>query len=365
MPARTSVRPGPRRPLVVTGDPDLLDDLLRLAAAGGTDVDVASDPAAARSRFAAAPLVLIGADQADACLRARLPRRPRTVIVGRSPAVEAAWDVAELIGAEHVAVLPTAEPWLVDRFTERTPPAVAGRVLAVIGGRGGAGASILAGGLAVTAVRSGLRTLLVDADPLGGGLDLVLGWEQVDGLRWPSLAESGGRVDPPALLRALPHRGDLVLLSFARDVFAAVPAEAMAATLDAARLGRDVIIADLPRQLDDAAVLALQAADRTVLVVPAELRATAAAARIAATVAVHCDNVSVVVRGPAPGRLKPREVAGALGLPLAGSLRPEPHLCQALERGEAPTSTGRGPLADLCQRLVTELTTGLNTEAAA
>src|SRR3712207_7789705 len=82
---------------------------------------------------------------------------------------------------------------------------------------------------------SGLRTLLVDADPLGGGLDLVLGWEQVDGLRWPSLAEADGRVDPPALLRALPHRGDLVLLSFARDVYAAVPPEAMAATMDAAR----------------------------------------------------------------------------------------------------------------------------------
>lgn len=365
MPARTSIRPGPRRPLVVTGDPDLLDDLLRLAAAGGTEVDVAADPAAARSRFAAAPLVLIGADQADACLRARLPRRPRMVIVGRVPAAEAAWDVAELLGVEHVAVLPAAEPWLVDRFAERITRSATGRLLAVIGGRGGAGTSILAGGLAVTAVRSGLRTLLVDADPLGGGLDLVLGWEQVDGLRWPALAEAGGRVDPPALLRALPHRGDLVLLSFARDVSAAVPAEAMAATLDAARVGRDVIIADLPRQLDDAAVLALQAADRTILVVPAELRATAAAARIAATVAVHCDDIAVVVRGPAPGKLKPREVARALGLPLVGSLRPEPNLCQAMERGEAPASTGRGPLADLCRRLLDDLTAGTNGEAAA
>ena len=36
MPAPTSVRTGPRLPLVVTADPDLLDDLLRLAAAGGT-----------------------------------------------------------------------------------------------------------------------------------------------------------------------------------------------------------------------------------------------------------------------------------------------------------------------------------------
>jgi secretion/DNA translocation related CpaE-like protein len=364
MPARTTARPGPRLPLVVTGDPELLDDLLRLAAAGGTEVDVAPDPAAARPRFAAAPLVLVGADQAEACLRARLPRRPRMVVVGRV-ADETPWEVAELLGADHVAVLPAAEPWLVDRFAQPAPPTSSGRVIAVIGGRGGAGASILAGGLAVTAVRAGLRTLLVDADPLGGGLDLVLGWEQIDGLRWPALAGTGGRVDPPALLRALPHRGDLVLLSFARDELLPVPGEAMAATLDAARVGRDMIVADLPRQLDDAATLALQAADRTLLVVPAELRATAAAARIAATVALHCDDISVVVRGPAPGRLKAHEIARVLGLPLAGSLRPEPGLCAALERGEAPTADGRGPLADLCARLIQDLSTGHRSSAAA
>jgi secretion/DNA translocation related CpaE-like protein len=365
MPTRTSVRPGPRLPLVVTADPELLDDLLRLAAAAGTDVDVAPDPAAARPRFAAAPLVLIGADQAGPCLRARLPRRPRIVLVGHPPAVDDAWKLAEPLGAEHVAVLPDAEPWLVDRLTERRGRQRRSRLLAVIGGRGGAGASILAGGIAVSAARAGLRTLLVDADPLGGGLDLVLGWEQVDGLRWSALAEAGGRVDPPALLQALPHRGDLVLLSFARDGQAAVPAEAMTATLDAARRGRDVVVVDLPRQLDAAAMLALQAADRTLLIVPAELRATAAAARIAATVGPHCTDLSVVVRGPAPGRLKPREVARALHLPLAGTLRPEPAVCQALERGEAPTAEGRGPLAELCGRLVRELTAGHHDEAVA
>ena len=365
MPARTVDRPGPRLPLVVTADPDLLDDLLRLAAAGGAEVDVAADPAAARARFAHAPHVMIGADQAAACLRARLPRRPRVVIVGREPAVDAAWEVAELLGAEHIAVLPTAEPWIVDRFAEQQTPAVPGRVLAVIGGRGGAGASILAGALAVTAAKGGRRTLLVDADPLGGGLDLVLGWERVDGLRWPALSAADGRVDPPALLAALPHRGDLVLLSFARDELEPVPGEAMAATLDAGRRARDVIVADLPRRLDDAAVLALQAADRALLVVPAELRATAAAARVAGMVTMHCANVSVVVRGPAPGRLRAREIAKALSLPLAGSLRPEPAMCEALERGEPPAADGRGPLAELCKRVIDDLVSGERTAAVA
>lgn len=344
----------PRLPLVVTGDPELLDDLLRLAAAGGTELDVAADVAAARPRYPAAPLVVIGADQVAAAVRARLPRRTGVVLACRGEIPEWLFAVSPRLGSENVVQLPVAEAWLVDRFADR-PDRPDGRLLAVIGGRGGAGASILAGGLAVTAVSAGHRTLLLDADPLGGGLDLLLGWEMVDGLRWSALAGAGGRVDPPTLLNALPKRGDMVLLSFARDEAPAVPAEAMAVTIDAARRGRDVIIADLPRQLDDASVLALQSADRAVLIVPAELRAAAAAARVAQTVQMHRADLDLVVRGPAPGRLKPRDVANALGLPLAGTLRPEPAMCQALERGEAPASGGKGPLAALCRRLITEL----------
>ncbi len=72
----------------------------------------------------------------------------------------------------------------------------------------------------------------------------------------------------------------------------------MAATLEAGRRGRDLVVVDLPRQLDDAAQIALQAADQTYLVVPAELRAAAAAARVAATVTPHCPP-------PVAGRARP------------------------------------------------------------
>jgi hypothetical protein len=121
---------------------------------------------------------------------------------------------------------------------------------------------------------------------------------------------------------------------------------------------------DLPRRLDDAAVLALEAADRVLMVVPAELRATAAAARVAATAAPHCADLAIVVRGPAPGRLQAKDVADALGLPLAGALRPEPRLGPALERGEAPAVSGRGPLASFCQRLIEDLIDPPGTVAA-
>ena len=81
----------------------------------------------------------------------------------------------------------------------------------------------------------------------------------------------------------------------------------------------------------------------------------AAAARVAATVVPRCPKLSVVVRGPAPGKLRASEIADALGLPLAGTLRPEPGLAAALERGEAPGGAGRSPLAALCRHLLADL----------
>ena len=50
------------------------------------------------------------------------------------------------------------------------------------------------------------------------------------------------------------------------------------------------------------------------------------------------------MRGPAPGGIAPEEVATALGLPLIATMRPEPGLARALERGTAP-GRPRGPLA--------------------
>jgi secretion/DNA translocation related CpaE-like protein len=362
MPSSTALRSAPRLPLVVTADPLLLDELLRLAAAGGTEVDVAPDAAAARLRWSLAPMVVVGGDQVEEFLHVRLPRRSRVVLVGWGDRPDSPWEMAEQVGADHVALLPVAEAWLVDQFADRGA-GVTGRVVAVLGGRGGAGASVLAGGLAITGARGKLRTLLVDADPYGGGLDLVLGWEDLGGPRWPSLAMASGRLDAGAFVRALPSRGDLVMISFDRGDPVSLPAHAMAAALDAGRRARDLVVVDLPRHLDDAAVAALGSADHVFLVVPAELRATAAATIVAKAAAAHCAELSVVVRGPAPGRLRPREVARSVGFPLAGYLRPDAALGRRLERGEAPAA-GRGPLADLCRRLIADLTSSAGAVAA-
>lgn len=187
-----SRRREPPRPLLVTRNDQVLDEILRLAALAGIDMHVAPDPAAARPQWTQAPLVLVAADVATEIILALLPRRRDVVLVPVPPVVgtpsEAAWKLAADLGADQVVALPEAEPWLLRRLSDSAAGAANAKVVAVVPGSGGAGASVLAAGLAVTAVRHGVRPLLIDADPLGGGLDVLLGWEEHAGLRWPGLA---------------------------------------------------------------------------------------------------------------------------------------------------------------------------------
>jgi secretion/DNA translocation related CpaE-like protein len=351
----------PVRPLIVTSDPRLIEEILPLAAAGCGEVDVAHDAIAARRYWRAAQLVVVGADAAAGCVRARLPHRRDIILVadGAEPDEESedeSWQVAGALGADHVVVLPAAATWLTERFsTAGSRRAEEAPVVAVIGGRGGAGASVLAAGLAVTSARSGQRTMLVDGDPLGGGVDLLLGWETATGLRWPELAEARGRVNVTALYADLLRselNGELVVVSWDRGDALDLPTEAMDATLDAGRRGSDLVVVDLPRHLDDAATRAAQLSDVVLIVVPADVRGCAAACRVAAQIGPHCRSLQLVVRGPAPGGLRSEDVGRAIGLPVAGTLRPEPDLPAALEEAESPAATGKGPLAELCAELL-------------
>jgi secretion/DNA translocation related CpaE-like protein len=347
----------PVRPLVVTADAQLLDDVLRLAAAAATDVDVAPDPAVARRLWPAASLVLVGDDLSRPLAHARLRRRPGVVLVGREASDAGIWQRAVAIGAEHVALLPDAEPWLVTRLGEAGEGVDRlGRIVCVVGGRGGAGASTLAAGLAVTGMRQQRRTMLVDADPLGGGADLLFGGEEAVGVRWPELASAGGRIAGSALQAGLPAIGALAVLSWDRGELIELAPDAMASVLDAAARSCELVVVDVARHFDEVGRVALAASDLTLLVVPAEVRATAAAARVAGGIRGMAVDLRLVVRGPAPGGLEASDVAAWLDLPLAGRLKPEPDLEAALERGEAPAGRGVGPLARLCRQLIAELT---------
>ena len=348
----------------MVSDPDLLDSVLRLAAAAGCEMQRVVDPAQARLSWGAPPVVVLDDDAAHRCAEAGLPRRDGVLVVVRGEPPPQAWQHAVAVGAAHVVALPDAEAWLVRALAEAMEAVAGGHhtgaAVAVVGGCGGAGASVLAAALAVTAVRQGGRALLVDCDPLGGGLDLVLGAEDVAGLRWPDVDVGNGHVPAAAWHAALPAPpvpgrsvGELALLSCDRSPRGPTAA-AVAAVLQAGRRAGETVVCDLPRYPTEAAVTALGAVDLTLLVVPADIRASAAAARVAALLAEHGSSAQLVVRGPSPGGIDATEIARALDLPLLAAMRPEPGLSRAVESGRAP-GRPRGPLACAARTVLAEL----------
>ncbi|WP_442810996.1 septum site-determining protein Ssd [Streptomyces sp. NBC_01217] len=334
-------------PLIVTEDVELLDDLLRLCAAAGAEPEVHHSLPERRGSWEQAPMVLVGDDAAQRCRGA--VRRRGVMLVGRDQDAPDVWRRAVEIGAEYVLRLPDSEGWLVDQIANAAEgvgrPAL---TVGVIGGRGGSGASTLACALAVTAARAGRRTMLIDGDPLGGGIDVLLGGERAEGMRWPDFAHSKGRVGGGALEESLPALHGLRVLSWGRDDWVAIPPQAMRAVLAAARRLGGVVVVDLPRRVDESVAEALAQLDLGLLVVPGELRAVAAAKRVASMAQMVLDDLRVVARGPYAAGLDEQWVAQALGLPLAGELPLDAGLLAAQEADAPPGGSARAPLARFC-----------------
>jgi hypothetical protein len=391
---------GPMPVVLVTADEVLAQRLGTLAAVAGATLDRPALPWPGRrlpASLVRAPLVLVGADVLDPFsdghptgLREGA-RRDAVVVVSGTPSEPDLWRLAVEVGADHVALLPDAEPWLLDRLLDAASGPAGGRVVGVVGGRGGAGASTLAVTLALASARRRLRTVLVDGDPLGGGLDLLLGAEDLPGLRWADLADVRGRLQPGLLTSGCVGVDGVHLVSWGAGPVSAraarssgsvarsgpqppaptagpgAPAraggwadepatgDAMRSVLDAAVREADLAVVDLPRALGPAETVALDACDLLLLVVPAEVRAAAAAARLADAVAGRVADLRLVVRGPAPTGLPAEAVADLLGLRLAAAIPAEPGLAAALDRGEAAAVRPRGALARFAARVVAEV----------
>lgn len=333
--------PGERGVLSLVTARVLVQCLRSVAAATDQTVVEASAPVR-RIDWESADLVVLDAVAARACATL-LPRRAGVVLVCDGTPTLADWQAATAVGADRVLAIPDDESALMAAFGE---PGVRGRadgaVVVVIGGCGGAGASSLASAVALEAARGhggGARTgwtLLVDADPFGGGLDLLLGIEATPGLRWPGLAVEGGRVSADALRAALPGRGaGLSVLACGRgstETGAPTPTAA-AAVVEAGRSAGAVVVCDVPRLPTAVGDCLLDVADLVVVVVPATVRGGVAAEHVLARVSQRNPNQGIVIRGPAPGGLRGSDLAGTLGAPLLATLRPEPRIDAMLERG--------------------------------
>ncbi len=327
-------------PLLVTADETLLEELLRLAAAAGVTPEVAADAGVALRSWGTAPIVLVGLDLAPALLRLSPPRRPEVHVVVGGPPPDDVFRTAVRVGAQDVVELPRSEAWLVEAFAELVEPSRArGLTLGVVGGCGGAGASVFATALAQVASGSG-PTLLVDADAHGAGLDRLLGLEGDDGLRWEALEQTTGRLGARSLRDAVPRLGAMGVLTFGATRSAALPPFAVREALAAGRRGHDTVVVDLPRCTPAVTDELVGHCDRLVVVTTATVPAVAATARL--TGRLPGGVRTLVVRGRG---VDPRDVSRATGVRDVVVMAVQRGVDEAIDLGLGPLRGRRGALA--------------------
>ncbi|CAI3803157.1 septum site-determining protein Ssd [Pseudarthrobacter sp. MM222] len=301
--------------LLVTGDEVLRGEVERIVAAAGGTLRTVLDAVEAAPFWDPAAAVLVGSDITTLPPRRRAP----AVLVGLNADGEGLWQLAAAIGAECVAVLPDAAAWLAAHLSRSRSPVAGGLVLGVSGGCGGAGATTAAIWLAQAAARRGANVLLVDGDPRGGGLELALAAEDTPGLRWPDLAGASGSIDPGQLAESLPTAGGFSFLSWpgSRDGATAAETSTVSVVLEAARRGFELVVLDIGRGYEPLRAFAWDC-DRLLLIVPAQLRAAVATARLLHDLPPV--ETSLVVRGKPGAVLDGGLIADSVGLPLSGTM---------------------------------------------
>lgn len=270
-------------------------------------------------------------------------RTPRLLVTGSAEIPTEVWSAALALGARAVIPLPGGSEELLSHLAEQARPRSSGLLLGVVGGCGGAGASSFAARLAAAARPRGPITL-IDADPLGGGVDLLVEAPATDGVGWQEAAELGPD-DGEALLGGLPEV-DGVHLLVAGD--GPGPTErALPPVLSAlAALGGTVVV-DLSTAMVPVAAPQL---DRLLVVTPSTDHAVRAAARRLRAWQLPDGLAHAVVRRGGPLGLG--EVGEDLGLPLAGGFRDS-------SRGTVPLLDVRRRGADRAAReLLARLRTG-------
>lgn len=244
------------------------------------------------------------------------------------------WSAALAAGARAVLPLPAGSDELLSRLSELARPRSSALLLGVVGGCGGAGASSFAARLAAAARPHGSVTLL-DADPLGGGADLLVEAPVLEGIRWREAAELGPD-DAEALRAGLPRVDEVHLLTAGEDP--GPTEQTLPPVLSALSALGGTVVVDLSPALVPVAAEHLH---QLLVLVPATDHAVRATVRRLRAWQLPGGLARAVVRRSGP--LGPGEVGEDLGLPLAASFRDSP-------RGTVPLLDVRRHGADRAAR---------------
>ncbi|GGC75918.1 hypothetical protein GCM10011410_31510 [Hoyosella rhizosphaerae] len=298
------------------------------------------------------------------CHKLAMPRRDNVIVVfssarenaGRSTADVGQWRGFVELGIKGTFNLPEDERELMVALAQTNMQSARrhGAVIAVTSACGGAGATILSCALALAVPD---RTLLVDLDQYGGGADVVLGAENISGLRWPEIGNLTSGVATEALWAALPTVGTVSLLAHEHRAGTSPRrhpgVDNLRALLDATRTAGHHVICDVPRTFDDTNAAVFEAADLTVLVIPTHLRACVAAQRTLAWLAPRSQQVGLVIRGPSPSGITAMDISRACGdVPTIATMRSERILDSRIDHAPFRLQR-RSPLRDAATKILT------------
>ena len=241
-------------------------------------------------------------------------------------------------------------------MTEEVPELLPG-LLALHGGKGGCGCTLVAAELAVRSARS-VATALVDLDGPGGDVGALLGeWPESGGV-----AECLARVDQldPDLVRGLasPLGPGLHLLPQPLELAAAVVPDVreVGSLLGTAARAWQRLVVDCGARVDTAGVTTLLRARRVLTVVTPQVGALRGAGRqldLLVEQGLELERVQLVVNQHGEGGLDPQECAEYLGVSLAGVLPLDRAARDRYE--EKGTLTGQGGVAGPLARALDKL----------
>jgi Flp pilus assembly CpaE family ATPase len=275
--------------------------------------------------------------------------------------VTQALSIAELrtairIGARGVYEWPSEREQLADalagaRTGRALEGAARGRVIAVVGARGGAGVTFVATHLAAACSARGDRPVLVDADPMHSDLTAALGILPQDEARTvadllPVIEELspdhledvlfrhgrgfsvllGPDVPDPAITPGL-YRGAVALLAFAYDP----------------------VVVHIARPADPSARDIVAMADAVVLIASLDLLSIYGARRAmeALGIGTKPHGVFAVMNRAGRSPLGRKDVERLLGVRPAACIRPDSRIARAQERGRLLPPAARGAMRDV------------------
>jgi secretion/DNA translocation related CpaE-like protein len=329
--------------LVVAPPGDLQELVLSAVAAQQQQAQLAKNGGEAAAVWQQAQTIFVAQECAAEVAERALPHREQVYLVGADEATLATWSTP--LGAK-VIVLPEGIAWLGAVLDEGSDRAGA-PVVVLLGGSGGVGASTLAASLALSAAKKGRRAALVDVDPLGGGIDLLLGAERLEGWRWPSLSSAEGHVGD--IREYLPIIEGVAVVSMGRESEADLAKEPLVAIIQALRRSHDLVMVDAGRGLSPAAREAIRLATRRLLLVTGTVRGIAAAHQV---IQAHGNQMEVVLRRTGVGSTDPNTVTTLLGCPVVATLPDDKVVALAAERGELAWLSGRRSYLRTCGKLL-------------